>query len=1053
MNTIKNQTNDFNLLKHGIIVIFILLKCTFSIAQADTATLQVRQDGITITGTVTNEKSERLQGATVTEVGTANGVVTNSSGNYSIKVLNNNTVLRFSYTGYQTVDIEVGNKRSIDVILEEDETAMSDVVVTGYMAQRKADLTGAVSVVTQEDIAKNPSASVMRSMQGKIPGVFIRTDGNPAENVWLDIRGQTSINSSPPLIVLDGQPVDITLRDINPNDIASMQILKDASSASIYGSRAAGGVILITTKKGKKGTPVVTYEGYVGVSKITGVPEMLDTQGYGRALWQATVNDGKDVNGIRIYNYDWNYDANGIPVLNKVTPVEWLNDSKTMPSANTNWFKEGTRTGLQQNHQLTIMGGTERSSNMFSLNYYNNDGTQITSFFRRLSARLNSEYELIKGRLTIGENLTLTNLRMRDRNRTYEFMVMPPNIPVYANDGMWGGVAMKLGMDDFNNPIRDLRVNEDNVPVFNKVLGSVYANLNILNNLTFRTQYGIDYSMWYQRYTDHKWEEAGGKFDDLNGIEQLTWQRLGQTWTNTLLYNLVLGKNKIDLLAGVETFRFLAEDFRGYRGDLVLETRDYAYLGGASSADRFSLGGGGDERTMLSYFGKVNYDYNGRYLLSATLRRDGSSVFGENNRFGTFPAFSAGWRISSEDFFSGLKDKISDLKLRVSWGQNGNSAPLSAGRLVNIYLTDPNSTSYDIKGVGTGALLSGYRRDRIGNPNLKWETTTQVNLGLDFSFFTSKLSGSFDLYNKKTTDMLYEPPYIAALGEGGYRWINAADMENKGFELVLSWRETVGDFYYNITANASAYKNKITHLPENAVFAYPGNGLLDNILGRPVSSMYGLVADGIFKTQQEVNNAAYQPYKGLGRLRFKDLDGDGSINEIYDRTWIGKRDPDLMAGLNFDARYKNVDLSFFLQGLFGNDVINDWKRLSHFWNIDLHQDRNHPASILNAWSPLNPDSDIPALSRANNGEGRFSSYFVESGSYIKMRYLELGYNLPALLVNRWSISRFRIYAGAQNLFTIKKTWGENQFTGPDPENPGTGYPMPFTVRFGVSVTF
>lgn len=397
---------------------------------------------------------------------------------------------------------------------------------------------------------------------------------------------------------------------------------------------------------------------------------------------------------------------------------------------------------------------------------------------------------------------------------------------------------------------------------------------------------------------------------------------------------------------------------------------------------------------------------------------------------------------------------FSDLKLRASWGQNGNSAPLSAGRLVNIYVTDVNGTSYAIGGNETGSIPSGYRRASLGNPDLKWETTTQTNIGVDFGLFGHRLTGSFDWFHKKTNDMLFEPPYIGALGEGGFRWVNAADMTNKGFELVVSWAESGREFSYNIAANLSAYTNKINSIPENVKYTYGGNGLLDNIIGRPLNSFYGLVADGIFKTQEEVSNSPQQQGKGIGRIRYKDLDGDGVINETYDRTWIGVRDPDLMAGLNFGARYKQFDVTIFMQGVFGNDVYNSWKELSDFWNIGVQNDRNHPSRILNAWSPLNPNSDIPAMSRRDaNGEKRLSTYFIENGSYVKLRTVDIGYTFPSNVIEHLRLSRLRLYISAQNIFTLKKTWGKDRFTGGDPENPGTGYPLPFNAYFGVNVTF
>ena len=1008
-----------------------------------------------VIGTVSDDAGERLSGVTVGVKNSSNSTQTDSLGRFQLTVGSNDKTLVFTYVGKKRREMSIASSRQYNAVLESDSKTLEEVIVsTGYMTQRKADLTGAITVINRSDFVKTPSSNVMRSLQGKVPGVMITTDGNPAENVGVRVRGITSLNSSDALIVLDGQPVTINLRDINPNDIESIQILKDAASASIYGSRAAGGVILVNTRKGRRGETRVTYEGYVGASKITGVPDMLSGEEYGRQIWQATVNDGDDPSAaIQIYNYDWGFDRNGIAVLNGITPREWLNESQTMPSANTNWFDKGTRTGLQQNHQLTIMGGGERLTSLFSLNYYNNEGTQITSFFKRIAARFNNDYQLVKGKVSIGENLTITNLKMRDVNSTYAFLVMPPNIPVYANDGEWGGVAMNLNMDDFGNPIRDLELNKDNKPNFLKVLGTAYLEAKILNNLSFKSQFGIDYSMWYERNIQRKWTEAGGKFNEINGVTQVNWHNVGQTWTNTLTYNLKFGQNNFDILAGIENYKFQNEEVRIYKDGLEIEDREYAFPSTASG-ERNQFGGGGDARTLLSYFGKVNYSFAGKYLLSATIRRDGASVFGENNRFGTFPAFSAGWRISDENFMKHV-DFITDLKFRASYGQNGNSAPLVAGKLVNVYAVDVNGTSYPINGNSTGSIPSGFARRSIGNPNLKWETTTQLNFGMDFGLFDNKLTGSFDWFNKKTNDMLFEPPYIGALGEGGFRWVNAADMSNKGFELVLSYGNTKGKFTYRFTTNLSMYENKIQDLPENVKYSYGGNGLLDNVLGRPLNSMYGFVADGIFQNQDEVDNSAEQPGKSVGRIRYKDLDGDGVINDIFDRTWIGVSDPDLMAGLNMEFRYGAFDATIFVQGLFGNDVNTyGWKELSDFWNIGVQNDRNHPKRILSAWTPSNPNTTIPMLSRRDaNNEKRFSSYYVENGSYVKVRTIDIGFNFPQRLIDRWEMSRLRVYVSGQNLINFKKNWGSDQFTAGDPENPGTGYPLPMTAIFGVNVTF
>ncbi len=1013
------------------------------------------QAGRRLTGVVSDENGEGISGTTITVKNGSASAISDSLGHFSIDVPSNTSALVFTHVGRANREIQLGSATSYQVLMLKDAKALDEVIVsTGYMTQKKADLTGAISVVGRNDFIKSPSANVMRSLQGKIPGVSIGTDGNPAENVSIQVRGITSFNSSPALIVLDGQPVNINLRDINPNDIESMQILKDAASASIYGSRAAGGVILINTRHGRRGNTQVSYDGYVGASTITGVPKMLSARQYGQGLWQATVNDGNDPNSaIQVYQYDWNYDAAGVPRLNGITPRSWLNAAETMPSSNTNWFKAGTRTGIAQNHQLTVTGGNERSTSLFSLNYYKNNGTQITSFFERISARFNNEYQLIKNRVTIGENLTLSKLRIRDVNATYGFLVMPPNIPVHDNKGGWGGVAMTLGMDDFNNPVRDLDINQNNISNYLKVLGNAYVSVKILDNLIFKTQFGADYTMAYARTISPKWEEAGGKSNPINSVTQYNNHNIGQTWTNTLNYNLRFGKNHFDVLAGMETYKYNNEYINENRDGLLIENRDYAYLTSATGDAKTLQGGSDSSRALLSYFGKINYSYDGKYLLSATIREDGASVFGINDQFGFFPAFSAGWRISQEKFMEKV-NFISDLKLRGSWGKNGNSAPLTSDALVNIYVPDVDGTSYPIAGNPSGSIPSGFRRRSLGNAGLKWEATTQTDIGLDFGILNNWITGSIDWFDKVTTNMLFQPPYIAALGEGGYRWVNAANMSNKGVELILTYTKNSGKFNYSITANAAAYRNRVNSVPENVKYAYGGNGLLDNIVGHPLTSFYGLVADGLYKTQQEVDNGPQQPGKGLGRIRYKDLDGDGTINPIYDQTWLGSRDPRLAAGLNLQASYAGFDVAIFFQGLFGNRVYDSWKELSDFWNIGVQNDRNHPTRILGAWTPNNPNSNIPALSRADqNGEKRLSSYFIENGSYVKLRTFDIGYNVPERIVSKWNMNRLRVYVSAQNLLSFKKDWGKDAFTGGDPENPNQAYPMPLTVYFGVNVTF
>lgn len=1011
-----------------------------------------------ITGKVTDEFEQPLPGVSVKIKGAATGTTTAVNGTYSIKA-NQGQILQFSFIGMSPQEKTVGEGNVVNINLTGSAIGLQEVVATGYMTQKKADLTGAIAGVTSKEIDKNSYANVMQGLQGRLPGVQITADGSPVGNVNIQIRGLTSMRAASPLIVVDGLATNINLRDINPGDIASIQVLKDAASASIYGSRAASGVILIQTKAGKKGETRVSYDGSFGVSSFMNREQMMNTQQYGQALWQAAINDGRDPNDVtQIYDYDWHKNQNGVAVLDKVAPLEWLNAAHTMHSANTDWFKEGSQLGIQNNHQITVSNGSDKAKTLLSVNIYDNKGTQIYTGFRRYSLRLNSEYSLLKDRLTIGENLSLSTSKINDQNVSHSFLTMPSIIPVHTTDGGWGGTAYSLGMDDYNNPVRMLTMDKDNGRAEGKVLGSMYANLKLFKNLNFKTLYGVDYGTGYYRNIDFTWEEGGGKRDINNGIRSFQSNTLTKTWTNTLNYLATFGKHDLNFLAGMETVHYGYEDINAFRQNIEFENYDYAYLNSATGNQ--TAQGGGDEWSLLSYFSKFNYSYNSKYLLSATLRYDGSSKFGLNNQFGFFPAVSGGWRVSEEGFFKKNVPVISDLKLRASWGKNGNSNIPTNG-LVDIFDANYQSTGYGLAGNESGTLSSGYRKVHTGNQNLKWETTMQTDLGVDFGLFNGDLSGSLDYFYKVTKGMLYEPPYIAAIGEGGYQWINAANMTNKGAEFILTYNGNRNKaFSYSITGNISSYRNKINDLPDAVKYTYGGNGLDDDILGRPLNSFYGFIADGLFKTQEEVDNSADQPGKGLGRIRYKDMDGDGRITWEHDRTWLGNSDPTFQYGLNFEAKYKNFDFSMFWQGIAGNTVRNDWKSYSDFWNVWTQSGFNHATRILDAWSPNNPGSNIPALSLINaNDERRVSTYFMESGSYLKLRHVEFGYTLSTNTLSKLGMKACRVYLNAQNIVSLKKWWGDDAYTGIDPENPSKAneysspYVRPQIFIVGTRITF
>ncbi|MFP5438250.1 MAG: SusC/RagA family TonB-linked outer membrane protein [Bacteroidia bacterium] len=1019
--------------------------------------LAVTAQGIQVKGTVlSSEDSMPLPGASILVAGSTVSTTTDIDGNFALNNVAANAQLVISFVGFQSQTIAA--QPNISVTLLPDNKELETIVVTGYSTQKKADITGAVAVVDMDEASKQKQPNALQSLQGRVAGVKVSSDGSPSgSNTGIVIRGVGTLNNTAPLLVIDGVPTKSGMHELNPNDIETIQVLKDAASASIYGSRSSNGVIIITTKKGKVGKMRVDFSHYTAVSGYARRLNVLNAKQYGQALWQANVNDGLDPNNNNLsYRFDWSA-PNGRPTLNNVMVPEYLDAAQTLKASNTDWYDAISRTGIAQNYDLSVSNGSDKGSYLFSLAYYNNEGIVKTTEFTRISARMNSSYKYFDGRLTIGENFTMTRTReVTDPGVLDPALRALPIIPVRTVDGQgWGGPVG--GMNDRQNPVRLLEYNKDNPYKYMRLFGNAYADLEIIKNLHAKTSFGIDYGYYNKRTLQRTYKSGYLKNEQTSvTIDQSISDKW--TWTNTLQYNFSLGKHNVNLLAGTEMYSDTYDNTTLRRNDFLLETPDYMYPD-AGTGESFTSGTS-TRYKLLSYFGKAEYDYDGRYLASGTIRRDGSSRFGKNNQYGVFPAFSAGWRISQESFLKDMQDsKLSDLKLRASWGQTGNQE-IGNNAVYSLFLANyaggsptwatSYGTAYAFNGNNNGLLPSGFIATQTGNDNLKWETTTQTNLGVDFGFFDQKLSGSLDYYVKKTDDILVQPPFLAVIGEGGNRWVNGAAMENKGWEASLSYRnETPGGFKYEISANFSANKNKVTKLPAEVRNSYGGDGINDNILGRPINSMYGYVADGLFRTQDEVDEHADQPGKGLGRIRYKDLNGDGIVDvDNTDRTWIGNPNPGYQYGINIALEYKNFDLTTFWEGIGDVDVINSTKYQTDFWSVD-DIGSNKGTRLLNAWSLDNPNSTIPALTTVDsNAESRFSTYYIENGSYLKLRMLQLGYSLPKSFIEKYDISNFRFYASGQNLLIINS----KKFTGVDPESPNFGYPQPLTITFGVNIS-
>ena len=1020
-----------------------------------TVCTMVSAQQVNVSGVIKDATGETVIGASVMVKGTKTGTVTDFDGKFHVECTPGATLV-ISYIGYQTQEVKAAD--GMNVVLQEAANDLNEVVVTGYTTQRKADLTGAISVVSVDDIAKQNENNPIKALQGRVPGMNISADGSPSGTATVRIRGIGTLNNNDPLYIVDGIPTKAGMHELNGNDIESIQVLKDAASASIYGSRAANGVIIITTKKGKEGKIKVDFDGSIAVSTYAHKMKVLNAKEYGQVMWQAYVNDGMDpnTNGLG-YRYDWGYNAQGTPVLNGVSMKKYLDDAGTTPAADTDWFDETTRTGVIQQYNVSVSNGSDKGSSFFSLGYYKNLGIIRTSDFNRFSARMNTEYKLLKNKmLTVGEHFTL--------NRTSEVQApggflqnvlqFNPSLPIYTEDGNYAGPVG--GYPDRYNPVAVLERNKDNRYTYWRMFGDAYLNLNPFKGFNIRTTFGLDYSQKQQRFFTYPVTE-GNVANNKNGVEAKQEHWTKWMWNAVATYNMELGKSRIDLMAGMELNRQDDIYFSGYKEGFSILNPDYMWPdAGTTNPQAY---GGGSGYSLVSFFGKANYNYADKYMASFTIRRDGSSRFGKNNRYATFPSVSAGWRINQENFLK-KASWIDDLKIRASWGQTGNQEIDNLARYtlyVSNYGVNENGgqsygTSYDIAGTNGGSTLaSGFKRNQIGNDKIKWETTTQTDLGFDFAFFRNTLYGNFDWYFKKTKDILVNMPGIAVMGEGSSQWINAGEMENRGFEFNIGYRnQTHFGLKYDVTANISSYRNKITALPTTVAAngTFGGNGV-KSVIGHPMGAQVGYVADGIFKSQEEIDNHATQEGAGLGRIRWKDLTGDGKITEA-DQTWIYNPVPDFTYGFNIYLEYKNFDFTAFFQGVQGVDIISDLKKETDIWaglNIGF---LNKGKRLLDAWSTTNPDSNVPALSLSdNNNEKRVSSYWVENGSYLKLRTIQFGYNFPQTIASKLAMQRLRMYVSAQNLFTIKSS----SFTGVDPENPNYGYPIPLNITFGLNVTF
>ncbi|TGE16135.1 SusC/RagA family TonB-linked outer membrane protein [Hymenobacter elongatus] len=1004
---------------------------------------------VPVSGRVTQSNGEPLPGVTVLVKGTSLGTSTNSDGTFLLNVPENSTLI-FSYVGYIRREVAVtgANSGSLAVTLDEDLKALSEVVVVGYGTQERTSVTGAVSSVSGKDIASQPVADPVQGLQGRAAGVTVtQNSGAPggAGGTAVRVRGITSAGNNSPLYVVDGFPlpssdsnggsIENQLNAINPNDIESIDVLKDASATAIYGLRAANGVVIITTKRGKAGTATINLDAYRGVQQVWRKLSLLNAEEY------AVIN-----NESRL--------AKGEPILPK------LSDPKSLGEG-TNWQDQIFRpSAVIQSYNLSAAGGSEKARYAVSGGYFQQDGTIVGSRFERFTLRANGDIQLNKI-LKIGNSLALTNLNDRQVDTGgSEFGVLsnvlqiPSTLPVYNADGTWYEPTSTDGFVE-PNPVLQAQITDSKF-TRNRVLTTFFAELEPLKGLRFRTNVGADlvfdnfnaFTPSLGPNSPRNSTASAGAYNNYNPSYLIE---------NTLSYDHLFGdRHQVTLLAGQSAQEFnystLSAGRSGYSSNALRQINN-----GPINLNLSNGGAVSPPDRLASYFGRVNYEFGGKYLLAATARYDGSSAFALGEKFGFFPGVSAGWRISEEAFIKDVRS-ISNLKVRVGWGRVGN--PLNAGRFA--YLANINSgITYPFGSAGD--INIGAAPTKQQNALLKWEINEQTNVGIDLGLFQNRVEATLDLYNRRSPNLisLVPPPYVT----GTYESVNtnAIDSYNRGLDLSLTTRNLmpVNDgLAWTTTLVFSTYSSQI----DNLGVAVPFNGLVDRNLnaivrydqGQPFGSFYGYVADGLFQNMEEVRSHARQSAgtnpgtsTAPGDIRFKDLDGDGVITD-KDRTFIGDPNPDFTYGVTNTLTFKGFDFNVFLQGSQGNDVYN----LNRVYTEGgLTTNGNSSTRVLKRWTGEGTSNDVPrAIAGDPNLNLRISSYFVEDGSYMRVKMMTLGYAVPKTIVSRIAAQSLRVYVSAQNLLTLTR------YSGFDPELGQGGvdrgvYPQSRVFLAGLNIGF
>lgn len=1019
-----------------------------------------------VTGRILNDNDKQpVQDASIQVKGTTTGTKTNSDGSFTIASPKDNSVLVITVIGFEKTEVPVSGRTTIpDVNLKVVSAELNAVVVTGYSAQRKRDITGAVSVVNVANLKSVPSGTTESLLQGQAAGVTVINSGAPGGASNVRIRGITSVGSTDPLVIVDGTPG--SLHDLNVNDIQSMQVLKDAGAASIYGVRGSNGVIIVTTKRGRPGKPVVTYDGYYGTQRpLSGnVWNLAAPKEAADAIWQTYTNLGLQPTHKQ-------YGSGATPVIpDYITPTAGMEgDPLTDPATyalyknqitkanknGTDWFHEIFKPASIQSHNVAVSGGTDKSSYLFSMGYFDQPGTLLNTSLKRYSVRLNTSFN-IKDNIRIGENAYVIYKQnpsyqglpgVNNANAINAAYRMPSIVPVYDIKGNFaGGGSQSLG--NAPNPVAIMARTKDYKGNESQINGNVFVEVDLMKNLTFRSSFGGTLENYYRNFfTYTAYENAENSQNPNSYIENYGYNN-SYTFTNTIRYTKVTGNHNFTVLLGTEAIDNSGKSVGASRGsyfitnlsnltvDPNLWTLNFGTPGSQTNANIVGLNGIQTPYTssIYSQFGRVDYGFNDKYLLSATLRRDGSSVFDASKRYGIFPSFTGGWRISKEDFMKDIS-WINDLKIRGGWGKLGSISNINPTNAYTLYSQSAVQSYYDVAGSST-APAQGIYNSQYGNPNTTWEQDVLTNIGLDATFFHNKIDISAEWYKKAISGLLFGETLPATGGPATPPFINAGNIQNTGIDLAITYHGKVGnDFRFDLTGTFTSYNNKVVSLPAGTSYFDYGISRLQP--GHPVGSFFGYKVIGLFQSADDVAKSPTQDAAKAGRFKYADISGDGKITSA-DRTHFGNPNPDFTAGLNIAASYKNFDFFMFLYTTVGNDVINTVRSSTEFpQSFDVAISK---AAVYNSWRPDRTNGTVPILERTgnfSNGSGAFNSYTMENGSYLRCKTLSLGYTIVPAKLKKMGLDKCRIYVQAANLFTITK------YSGPDPELPGT------SVNFGI----